>query len=117
MIVWKGKGVTSVFAFLLSALFCVVLLGRTLKVPPFAPGGGPKDGLLSTGIIFLLAAILNYFSLQVGPLQDDSQIVTNQSGEKVRLESVGTLFFIPRKFWTYIFAALGLIFFIFGLVK
>lgn len=110
MIIWRGKGIFSLLSIPLAMLITVGFLGQVLQIEPFSRDyRSQKETLLVGATLFILAAILNTIFLYIPGLKDKlDQIVTKADGSKMRISYRGSLFFIPRKIWSIIFAVLSL---------
>lgn len=110
MIVWRGKGILTLFAPGLAALTTFGLLGKLLKIQPYANEfHRGKDTMIIGATIMLLAALYNYLSTIAPGLKDrPNEVVTRQDGSRAVINHAGSFMFIPRKIWTIIFALIGL---------
>lgn len=107
MIIWNGKGF---FTFL-----SVVIGGLSLAVlQPLIPA----LQTVGAAYVFAAAAGLNYLFLRVIPFTKEHEprtFVDQQTGQTIQVTDEGSLFFIRRRYWTYILLGLSIIFLFMGL--
>lgn len=102
MIVWSGKGIFTVLSLVLGAVTLAIL-------EPIIP----IVRTLGAGFVFLVAGGFNHLFLKVVPftkVHPDRSFVDQETGQVLRVSDEGSLFFIRRRFWTYILLALGVVF-------
>ena len=107
MIFWSGKGFFSILFVLLG----VMIAQWAIEV---ATGQKPaqQDHDLMWGLSFTIASLTN--GLFVWKLSKSPKriVVDKATGEELELSTMGSLFFIPTKWWTPLFAAIAVICFI-----
>ena len=106
MIVWQGFGFL-VLIVAIAALALMEYVVRTLTADAFYYNthGWPKL------VAFWIAAaaiygIARFFESRPGRVMTDKQ-----TGQQVVLRQAHSLFFVPMKYWTFVFLALGLVIF------
>ena len=100
MVIWTGWG-------LLVLVFVVIGAGTGELLANLAQ----TDQNWPMGIGTLLAAGMNYSAAKM--LESEGEILIDpETGEEVLLKSSHSLFFIPIKYWTYVFGALAVLWFL-----
>ena len=107
MIFWSGKGFFSILFVLLGIM---ITQGAMEAVTGLKPAQQNHD--LMWAFSFTLASLAN--GLFVWKLSKSPKriVVDKATGEEMELSTMGSLFFIPTKWWTHIFAAVAAICFI-----
>ncbi len=104
MIIWSGWGI---LAPLYAVIGMVVGVGSTsaLGIP------APWDGAIGFTLAGAVAAAATFFTARKLDAREGRVLLDERTGERVLLKpSAGSFFFIPMRYWTYIFGAVGLIF-------
>jgi hypothetical protein len=107
MLIWRGYGI--LVAFLTVVSYMVVrssaehLWGSPLS-NEFRPGVELTALLLAAGLVYALHVAINRFS-------EPRVVIDKSTGQEMHLVSKHDLFFIPVRFWPYILAVLGVVFF------
>ena len=98
MIIWKGYGLLAVL-FAILGLIIGGLIGAAFETDRVWP--------ITVGL--LLAAAANHFTAK--KLDSQAKIVIDpETGQQILLKRGDSLFFIPLKYWTYVIAALAVMF-------
>ncbi|ENQ3107868.1 hypothetical protein ACEOWJ_003971 [Bacillus cereus] len=102
MIIWRGKGLLVVLAFILgnviNAIPFIILQVNTQHNPGFI-----LNGISCT--IFI--AMINYFLTKKFISDSVRTLVDEKTGERVQIKDNSALFFIRNKYWTWIILVLG----------
>ena len=105
MIIWSGKGFLSVF-FLLGG---IIITQRCIEtITGQKPAQQNHD--LMWGCSFALAAIANFFLVQHLRKSPKRVLVDKATGEEFELPDMGSLFFIPTRKWTQVYAVIAVFF-------
>lgn len=104
MIIWNGKGIFTFFSLAIGGLSLAFLQSIFPALRDFG-----------ATYVFAVAAVFNELFLKVFSFSKPSRpriFVDQETGETVQVNNEGTLFFIKRRYWTYIMAVISIIFLI-----
>ncbi len=102
MIIWRGHGFLVVLILLLST-FIVEFIYNV-----FMPDAGMLVRQLAGAFMCFLAAIGVFVYTRLSPRQKTRKYVDSETGDFIVSTSKDSLFFIPVRFWTVIYAVLGI---------
>jgi len=105
MIIWSGWGIATALIGVLGLVFAVVVPEKLT---------GSKDFLKHHTWVWMLAmslaALVNFGFYKLFLAKEKSRIVIDkQTGQEIHLRKNHSLFFIPVKWWSFIFIALGIL--------
>ncbi|WP_459500495.1 hypothetical protein [Bacillus sp. C1] len=104
MIIWRGKGMLVVLAFILGIMISGILFS-ILQVNTEHNPGFILNGIFST----ICIAMINYFFTKKFISDDVRTLVDEKTGERVQIKDNSALFFIRNKYWTWIILVLGVV--------
>jgi len=106
MIIWRGKGLLVFLSMLIGGSTGGTMVNLVLK-----------DGITSTSTRYLYAFIMmiftagaNYVITKLFVPNQEQVVVDEETGEKVTYRNRSSLFFIPNRYWTWIFVAFWILF-------
>jgi len=118
MIIWRGKGVTTFISLILAALL-VLFLTETLAPSVFNETNAAMDAVQGT-LVFGVAALFNFvttFKIRFLRDAESRRYIDPETNEEIIIKNESSLFFIKRKYWTYIFLILGILWLIYGIIQ
>ncbi|MNC70582.1 hypothetical protein D3C75_1214070 [compost metagenome] len=109
MVIWKGWGVLNL----------VVIVGLLLIVDSLSslPGLTSIDFRLSRAFVFIVAGVLIWYMGKAFNAKSGRVLVDAETGERYRMGTLHSLFFIPMHYWGPICLGIGFIFIIAKLVN
>ncbi|THV42759.1 hypothetical protein [Glycomyces buryatensis] len=102
MLVWQGKGILVLPPAILFAVFS----GLTETVTPLKGQAAGGPGLLLGGAA--AAVLIWWFDRWLESRNPPRTLVDQQTGQQVVVRRRDTLFFIPMRFYPYVYAAVGI---------
>lgn len=107
MLIWRGYGILVAILTVVSYMVARSIAENLWGIPlpnEFRPGVELTAMLLAAGLVYVLHIAINRLS-------EPRVVIDKSTGQEMHLISKHDLFFIPVRFWPYILAVLGVMFF------
>jgi hypothetical protein len=104
MIIWSGKGFFSIMFLMLSIAITQTCMESFTGQKP-----SQLDDNLMWALSFTLAAAANFVFARYLSKRPKQIVIDKATGREFELSEQGSLFFIPTRWWTHIFAGVAVI--------
>lgn len=104
MIIWRGWGILSIVILFVSAIATEFISEAIVGNDQFY-----NTNSMMMPLAFAIGGILNYVISEKFFKSTEKVVIDKETGEEAILRNSHTLFFIPMKYWSFIFIALGVI--------
>lgn len=114
---WTGKGLSVLLSLILAVVIAFAGMFLMLKLGLWQGTG--RAGRWFTALIFALAAFFNWlFSHGIQAFRDKpKEYYKDEAGRDLVVDHTSEFMNLPRKYYTYIFAGVGLLMFVLGIFK